>query len=236
MTQEKNEEELFKQLVVGKRVALVGPGRTPTQNLETIEGCDTVVRCGAWFHKKDTISYGVRTDIVYNVFDNCLKAGGDANDNLRNWKSEGVKLLCCSLSNNTDYYNSTIKPIVNAAKNHFPVRNVNSTINNFVGVICNSCPNSGFAALIDLIANKPKHLYVVGVDCFRSMINSNYPRMVNFDHSDFIKDMRPGEKITHHDPNKQYTLLKCMYKNIPFLEFDPHIVSFFENPEYDRIG
>ena len=236
MTQEINEEELFRELVVGKRVALVGPGRTPTQNLETIEGCDTVVRCGAWFHKKDTISYGVRTDIVYNVFDNCLKAGGDANDNLRNWKSEGVKLLCCSLSNNTDYYNSTIKPIVNAAKNHFPVRNVNSTINNFVGVICNSCPNSGFAALIDLIANKPKHLYVVGVDCYRSLINSNYPRMSDFDHSDFIRDMEPGKKSNHHDPNKQYTLLKCMYKNIPFLEFDPHIVSFFENPEYDRIG
>ena len=229
-------ESLFSQLVVGKRVALVGPGRTPTENLEKIEECDTVVRCGAWFHKKDTTHYGIRTDIVYNVFDNCPKAGGDMNTNLQNWKTEGVKLLCCSLSSNTDYYNSRVSSVVDNAKNHFPVRNVNSSINDFVGVLCNCWTNSGFSALVDLIANKPKHLYVVGVDCFRSLVNSNYPRMSNFDHADFIRDMEPGKESNHHDPNKQYALLKCMYKNIPFLEFDPHIISFFENPEYDMIG
>ena len=236
MSQKVNEEELFRKLVVGKRVALVGPGRTTTENITKIEECDTVVRCGAWFHQKDPIHYGVRTDIVYNVFDNHPSAGGNAVSNINDWKHGGVKLLCCSLPNNTQYYNSTIKPVVDHAKNFFPVRNINSTVHDFVQAICYSKPNGGFSALIDLIASKPKHLYIVGIDCHRSLINSNYPRMSNFNHSDLIKDMRPGERITNHDPNKQYALLKCMYKNIPFLEFDPHIVSFFENPDYDTIG
>tara|TARA_Y100001937_G_scaffold21799_1_gene30782 strand:+ start:1796 stop:2515 length:720 start_codon:yes stop_codon:yes gene_type:complete len=230
--------KIFHDLIHNKKVALVGPGRTTTDNYKKVEDADTVVRCGLTIpvlpqYKK---FYGYRTDIVYNSLDNCEIAGGLIQELIPIWKKESIKLVCNTYPTDEYFYPNSIAPHNNKVSNYFPVKKLNSDLYFSYKNKLNSRPNSGFCAFMDVFNMSPKSLYIVGIDFFRSLAFDRYKGSIGgWTHKDFKNDMDPGYSNNHHHPDKQFKVFKNMCSKFPEIEVDPYIQQFFDDSKYDNL-
>jgi hypothetical protein len=234
-----NTDKKFIAMIKDKRVALVGPGRTETDNHDYIENCDTVVRCGQTLPvlKGNEKFYGVRTDIIYNSMDNTPRSGGNVSTLLQLWKDNDVKLVCNTYPKGEFFYMSAINSYSEYVSRFFPVKQMNTEIYMKYKNLGQSRPNSGFCALFDLFESKPKELYVVGIDMMRGVSFKGYKPAVNmgdWTREDFWNDMQVGP-FNHHNPDKQYMLFKKMYRDTNFIKLDPTIQEIFNNPKNDKL-
>lgn len=232
-----NADTLFMELINNKRVALVGPGRTLTDNCEYIEGCDTVVRCGQTLPILDgnIRFYGRRTDIVYNSLDNAVISGGNISILLRLWKENNIKLVCNTYPKSEFFYMSNINANSEYVSKFYPVKQMNVEIYTKYKNLGHSRPNSGFSALFDLFEAKPKELFIVGVDMMRSTAYKEYKpesKMGHWSRNDYWEDMEVGP-FNHHNPDKQYRLFKELYYNNKNIKVDPTIEAIFNDPKND---
>ena len=232
-----NADEKFLEMITGKRVVLIGPGRTETDNYDYIESCDTVVRCGQTLPvlEGNEKFYGKRTDIVYNSMDNVPKSGGIVSDLLKIWKNNGVKMVCNTYPKGEYFYMSSINRNSEYVSNFFPVKQMNTQIYMKYKNLGQSRPNSGFCALFDLFEAQPKELYIVGIDMMRSVAFKGYKpvvKMGDWSREDFWNDLQVGP-FDHHDPDKQYAIFKKMYRDFDFIKVDPTIEAIFSDPKND---
>lgn len=232
-----NPNELFQSMITGKRVALVGPGRTQTDNHDYIENCDTVVRCGQTLPviSGNEKFYGTRTDVVYNSLDNSKRAGGDISKLLEIWKNNNVKLICNCYPRAEFFYMKNINKHSQRVSKHFPVKQMDTELYMKYKKLGESRPNSGFSALFDVFEAKPKELFIVGIDMMRSVSFKGYKpsfKMGDWSRNDYWKDMQVGP-FDHHNPDKQYRIFKQLYYDNENIKVDPTIETIFEDPKND---
>lgn len=228
--------EKFLELVKGKNVVLIGPGRTIENNQEEIDKYDTIIRCGQTLPIKSEHykNYGKKTDIIYNALDNDLISGGNVDSLLEIWTKERIKLVCCAYP--VSESNSSRPVNIDKVRKHFLVKEISSPLYFSYSKKINSRPNSGFCAFIDVFHAKPKKMHVIGIDFFRSLCYSGYKKtMGNWNHEDFIRDMQPGLSKGNHDPDAQYALFKRMCQKFEFITYDNQIQSFFEDEKSDKL-
>lgn len=228
-----NSNSLFSDMVTGKRVALVGPGRTSTDNLYYIENCDTVVRCGMALpvDPEYKINYGERTDIIYNALDNSPMCG-NVLTLINLCKKFNVKLVCNAIPFHRGEPAQKYSKLVSE---HLLVKEMSDTIYTKYENLTQSKPNTGFSALFDLYEAKPSELFIVGIDMMRSLVYEKYKtntQVSKWTREDFYNNMKPGP-LNHHNPDKQYKFFKQLATDNDMITVDPTIQEIFNSPSND---
>jgi len=162
----------FKELIEGRRVAIVGPAAY-MQGLSygsEIDDFDVVVRINR--SVETTLKYpedvGTRTDILYSCLIETAANGGklDIKELTDLYK---VKYICAPPYSNFSGVSASTRlhPMVNNSKvkeisEHIPVRIVGHKFHTDLAKKVNSRPNTGFMAIYDLLEQNPKELFVCG--------------------------------------------------------------------------
>lgn len=216
-----------------KRLALVASGgaMVGSKNGSKIDSYDVVIRINKSVPILNTEDYGTRTDVLYNCLDNDPNAGGIINGNL--WKQHGVKYVKCPFPV-TEYFVQPEKsrqlqeilPVEYGNKEDY--EKFKSTQNGFR-------PNTGTAALIDLLRYDFKTLNLFGFDFFRTLYDKNYAGIGAATKEQF-EARNSVNRYDRHDPDTQYLYFKNeIYKKDNRVMVEPYFEEILMDDKYDRM-
>jgi hypothetical protein len=197
--------------IEGKSIALVGSGPGVLNNPQgLIDSHDVVVRVNNYRLFPAT---GYRVDIFYSYF------GGAIKKTAGELQRDGVK-LCIAKCPNEKFMKSLwherhgktngtdFRMIYNARANWWFCQTYVPTLEEFMAhfeLLGRRVPTTGFAALLDILACNPKHVYMTGFDFFTSKIHNVNERW---------RKMNPDDPIGH-DPERERKWLAENFDRYP---------------------
>ncbi len=223
----------YAEFLKDKTLALVAGGgaMVGSGNGSVIDSFDIVIRINQGVPVRNTNDYGSRTDVLYNCLDNDPSAGGIINGHL--WKQHGVKYVKCPFPT-TEYFVrpersnqlQQILPVAYSEKDYY--EKFKSTQNGFR-------PNTGTAALIDLLQYDFKTLNLFGFDFFRTLYDKNYSGVAATTKEQF-ESWLGVNKSDRHDPDTQYLYFKNeIYKKDKRVIVEPYFEKILMDDSYDRM-
>ena len=223
----------YAEFLKNKRLALVAGGgaMVESKNGAKIDSCDVVIRINQALPVRNTEDYGTKTDVLYNCLDNDPYAGGIINGNL--WKEHGVKYVKCPFPT-TEWFVQPerskqlqeILPVAYAEQEYY--EKFLSTQNGFR-------PNTGTAALVDLLQYDFKTLNLFGFDFFRTLYDKNYSSVAATSKEQF-ESWTGVNKTDRHDPDTQYLYFKNeIYKKDKRVIVEPYFEKILMDDSYDRM-
>ena len=158
----------------GKRVAVVGPAASMKGSGlgPKIDGYDVVVRINVAFPvpPSEASDIGTRLDVLYNCLNPSPECGGKLDD--RALKAAGVQFVVCPLAN-VPPFDIDIKRW-RERKPVLPFEVMDTELYNELGKALRSRPNTGFAAIWDLLHRPAAEVLVTGFTFFRGGFHKPY--------------------------------------------------------------
>lgn len=223
----------YENFLKDKRIALVSTGgvMVGSNNGAKIDSHDVVIRINRAVPVQNKEDYGTRTDILYNCLDNRSHAGGIINGKL--WKQHGVKYVKCPFPATEKFVREhksrelrEILPVAYGEKEYY--EKFKSTQKGFR-------PNTGTAALIDLLQYDFKSLHLFGFDFFRTLYDKKYTTRCNTK-QEYEKWMGAGRRTDRHDPDTQYLYFKNeIYKKDKRIIVEPYFEKILADDSNDRM-
>ena len=199
----------FQKLLLNKRVVIVGPAPSiinSTQG-EYIDSFDIVVRINKAipipeYLKKDI---GSRTDILYN----CLNSKSDNGGEIELEIIKKLKYICCPyppiypFKKDIDTFMEQF--IKRDKENKINFRHVDTKFYLKTVREMNTRPNSGIAAILDLLQFSLKELYITGFTFFKG---GYYKEYRSYSETEVLERMK---KIGNHDQKLQIKYMKKIF-------------------------
>lgn len=214
----------FSKYLEGKRVAIVGPALSikNTNQKDLIESYDIVVRINKSYPVPDMLKpdIGERTDILYNCLNPCPESGGKLH--MKGLKRD-VKWVCCPYppiepfdKNIEDFNKRNLKHKIDF--NHIDVN-----IYNKLSEMMESRPNSGTAAMVDLLSYDITELYITGFTFFKG---GYYKEYRTYNEEEVMERMK---KAGHHNQEKQFEVMKQILENDDRVKTDNALKEILKN-------
>lgn len=173
--------EDVKNIVSGKRVAIIGSGPSCTSNDgRKIDEFDFVVRINNYKIKGFESKVGTRTDIYYSFF------GGSIRKSAEDLKKDGVKICMSKLPDakvmESEWHRKNGKEIGIDFRMHYRRRSdwwfcpvYVPTIDrfmNFFSMLDRHIPTTGFQCMLEFFDMECNRIYITGFDGFRSGVHN----------------------------------------------------------------
>ena len=176
----KKYDDLFKQYLQNKTVALIGPAESiiGTNKGNIIDKFDVIIRLNKSLPLPQNLTrdIGSRTDVLYNSL-NTSDFPGENRFGNKLLEKEGVKFLCCPYPYNHSVFKSDIKNYIDKNKFGIPFKVMNDgkyfQLENYL----KTRPYTGTAAILDLLNYPIKYLYISGLDFYMTSYYSSYRRI-----------------------------------------------------------
>jgi len=211
-----NKNDEYNNFLKDKKIIIIGPSSHlfEKEQQKFIESFDIVVRVNKSFPvKQNQYKYiGNKTNILYHCLnmseDNCGKL------NYKELEKENVWISTPYPKNMIPFHNDYIR-FENEIKNH----NINTNYididfyNNFMKLL-GTRPNTGIAAIADLMCYDIKSLYVCGFTFFETGFYDGYRNV------DGMKKVDNGTKWTKYDKNFNNNHIQSLQKEFVKMLFD----------------
>jgi hypothetical protein len=239
----KAHEEEYLEFLRNKSVAVVGPAASSTfqENGQKIDSFDVVVRVnrGMELVKENKLFIGSKTDVLYNSLDFSPLVGGNLyQDNLEN-----IEFICCPYPiKSRTFQNHIFSNMPNRNESLFEkykIRFISEGLYAHAVEETNSRINSGFGAILDILDNSPKSLFITGLDFYRSTYHPKYNarRKWGSDYKKIEEDLefKLFNDSSRHNPDRQYKYFKRMLKkHEDVIELDGFMSSIINDCRYDN--
>ncbi len=186
-------EKEFNAFLKGKKVVLVGPAESirGTNQGSLIDGFDIIVRLNHSVPVPENLKkdIGTRTDILYNCFSESIF---EPNPNVVEpdiWKVEGVKWVASPYPDDLKWsipLLQTFRKANEQAKLPFHIIDKELYTSVEKGLTCR--PNTGFAAIVDLLSKDIACLYITGLTFYKGGYLKEYRPWNEQQAMDWIED------------------------------------------------
>jgi hypothetical protein len=209
------------KLVANKSVIIVGPAAylNYQENGDLIDGFDIVVRInrGSFIKNNMKNKIGSKLDILFsnlNINDTNDKKSLDTNY----LKNKGVKMIFCPYPN-VQPFTDDKQQYFNYYKNTFPIETIDTQFYLHIQSVLQTRPNTGILAILILLRQNIKNLYITGFSFYRDGYYNGYKD--NSKPHNVLKN----EIVRYHDQNSQKNILKKIFLNNDKIFLDKTIIS-----------
>ena len=143
---------------------------------------------------------GCRTDILYNSL-NTSDFPGENNISEKFFIKNKIQFLCMPYPNKKPFKND-IKTYLDGCKGVIPFKIMADNTFNNIQTIIGTRPNTGLAAIIDLLKTDLKHLYITGINFYKTLYYKEYRTVTGSD--------MPIIFNQHHNQEPQINLLRYL--------------------------
>lgn len=177
-------DDMYKNFLNNKRVALVGPSSNTngTNQCKLIESYDIIVRLNKTFtipiQKQKDI--GKRTDILYNSMNTTDYPGENdfSNSLIKRLKNNNIKYISCPYPFIYPFDND-ISKFISINNHRIPYHIINLVLYKYLVNILKTRPYTGTCAILDLLNYPIKELYITGIDCYLNSYYEEYRKINN---------------------------------------------------------
>lgn len=237
-------ESEYKDFLKGKRVALVGPGKTVClkKQGELIDSYDVVVRLNDMLKIPNIVKQyiGYRTDVIYSTLD------GNPHAIINNLSSNSVKYASSSYPKEEWFFEERMQKNISFLKSQKSFKTIILPSSPYFDVKrkTNSRPNTGFSAIIDLLSSELSELYITGIDFYRSVIEDEGTaymfgyncQWTNKKGHQYTKKHIESDGPDVHDPDASYQFFKENYYKDSRVKTDAIFTKYLSNSKYDSIN
>jgi|SaaInlStandDraft_5_1057022.scaffolds.fasta_scaffold22667_2 hypothetical protein len=197
--------ELFKNFVNNKTIALVGPAESilNTGKGNLIDKFDIVVRLNKSLPipKNMENDIGTKTDILYNSL-NITDFPGQNKFGNTILKNNNISFLCSSYPIENEFFKNDILNYIQRSKFGVPFKVLNNKIYNSIEKSIGTRPYTGTSAIMDLLNCNIKYLYITGLDFYTTKYYNEYRKInkeqLKKNRSNFYHKSEPQLKLLEH--------------------------------------
>ena len=158
----------FARFLDGKRVAIVGPAPSivGSRQHDRIDSFDLVVRVNKAlpFPEQMKPDIGSRTDILYNCLLQEEESGGKIDFDVL--AEASVRYVCCPFPP-IGGFKANIETFLEQNGGRFPFHHIDTAFYENMAAALQTRPNTGVAAIVDLLAHDIEALYITGFTFFQ---------------------------------------------------------------------
>ena len=198
--------ELFKNYVKNKTIALVGPAESIMNNGkgELIDKFDIVVRLNKSLPLPKNLvkDIGTKTNILYNSL-NTTDFPGENKFSNNFLKKYDLNFLCCSYPLENDFFKNDILNYIKRNKFGMPFKVLNNNLYKSIENSTRTRPFTGTCAICDLLSYDIKYLYITGLDFYSTKYYQNYRKISK-------EQLKKNRNNFYHKSEPQINLLRHM--------------------------
>ena len=198
--------EIFKNYVKNKTIALVGPAESIINNGkgELIDKFDIVVRLNKSLPlpKHLASDIGTKTNILYNSL-NTTDFPGENKFSNNFLKKYNIDFLCSSYPLENDFFKNDILNYIKKNKFGMPFKVLNNKLYKSIEKSTQTRPFTGTCAICDLLSYDIKYIYITGLDFYSTKYYQNY-RKIN------KEQLKKNRNNFYHKSEPQINLLTHM--------------------------
>ena len=221
-----NNQKNISNILNNKRVVIVGPADYVDLN-DKINNYDVIVRVNKGLSQQGNGKCGNRTDILYHVVNQNKENGGPIDINFNGHIRFTYPIL--------DYDEETTFKNIGTIRDYFEIYKDNEIYNHIqkdfsiinklkyleMEKILQSRPNSGIAAILDLLTFNIKELYITGFTLFQTNYSKDYRDKVDgIDKNTSKLAIDRMLKAGHHDQEKAALVFKNQILNNKRVKYD----------------
>lgn len=222
-------DNIFKKLIENKRVVIVGPADY-VNNSTLIDSYDVIVRVNKGLNMETSGNSGSRTDILYHTVNIHPENGGPltlqknlhirfAYPPIAKGENNSFKVL----GNHTDYI--TIEKLYPSLSN-FSIVSKEKYIN--FEKQCDSRPNTGVIAILDILSYNIKELYITGFTLFQTDYCKTYREKVDGNTDTGKHALLRMAKAGNHNQQKTASVFKnCIITNSK-VKYDQELINVLD--------
>lgn len=218
-----------------KRVVIVGPADYVNNN-ELINSFDVIVRINKGYNMINTNKHGNRTDILYHIANQHEENGGKIplDNNIKHIKFVYPVL---DLYDDSSFKNiGTLRDYIKIyydKKIYKQIKNKCSIIDEFTYLNfekeCESRPNSGLCAILDLLNYDIKELYITGFTLFQTNYDSSYRNVVEGSEETSKKALERMKQHNFHNQKKSAEIYKNNILKNDKVKHDEELINAVNN-------
>ena len=218
--------ELFKNFVENKTVALVGPAESiiGTKKGNIIDKFDIVIRLNKSLPLPENISddIGTKTTILYNSL-NTSDFPGQNKFQSSFLEKYNIQFLCSPYPIENSYFKNDILHYIKRNKFSMPFRTINNQLYNSIENSIRTRPYTGTCAICDILSYNIKYLYITGLDFYTTKYYKQYRRINK-------QQLKNTQNNFYHKNEPQINMIKHMSL------FDNRIIldSYLDNLLYQK--
>ena len=221
--------ELFKNFVNNKTIALVGPAEsiTGTGKGNLIDKFDIVVRLNKSLPlPKDLANdIGTKTTILYNSLNLSDFPGENKFSNIFLNKYD-IKFLCSSYPLENEFFKNDILNYIKKNKFGMPFKTLNNQLYNSIEKSIRTRPYTGTCAIADLLNYNIKYIYITGLDFYTTRYYDSY-RKIN------KEQLKKNRNNFYHKSEPQIKLLEHMSLYDNRIILDSYLDKLLYNNYYE---
>ena len=220
----------YKNLINKKRVVVVGPADYVNNN-ELIDSYDIIVRINKGNKMVLTGKHGSRTDVLYHVVNQHHENGGPIDYSAKYHTRFVYPIL--------DIYDKTSFYDIGTLRDYATIYYSENHINNFSIIdedkyikfenICESRPNSGLTAILDLLLFDLKEIYITGFTLFQTNYDSSYRDKVDNKKDSGNQALKRMKDQGHHDQYKSAKIFKNIILKDKRVKYDKILEECIDN-------
>ena len=172
--------ELFKNFVKGKTIALVGPAESITNSGKgnLIDKFDIVIRLNKSLPLPSDLAsdIGTKTTILYNSL-NTTDFPGENKFSNNFLQKYDIKFLCSSYPIENEYFKNDILNYIKKNKFGMPFKVLNNNVYKSIENSIGTRPYTGTCAIVDILNYDIKYLYITGLDFYSTKYYNKYRRI-----------------------------------------------------------
>jgi hypothetical protein len=223
------QEEHFKKLIENKRVVIVGPADYVDKH-DIINHYDVIIRINKGTNMEKTKKCGSRTDILYHAVNMNKENGGPLpiRENLHirfAYPPFGVK------ENSSFCGTGTWKDYKRVQKWYPTLKNFSivpkSKYLNFE-IQCDSRPNTGVVAILDILSYDIKELYITGFTLFQTNYCNSYRNRVDGIRNTGFQSLYRMAKFKIHNQQKTAVVFRDFILKHEKVKYDPELIDALE--------
>lgn len=222
-------EELFKNFVNNKTIALIGPAEsiTGTKKGNLIDKFDIVVRLNKSLPLPINLQedIGSKTTILYNSLNVTDFPGENKFSNVF-LKKNDIKFLCSSYPIENDFFKNDILNYIKKNKFEMPFKVLNNNLYNSIEKSIRTRPYTGTCAIVDLLNYNIKYLYISGLDFYTTKYYNQY-RKIN------KEQLKKNRNNFYHKSEPQIKLLEHMSLYDNRIILDNYLDNLLYNNYYE---
>lgn len=197
--------ELFKNFVNNKTIALVGPAEsiTGTGKGKLIDKFDIVVRLNKSLPLPKNLEndIGTKTTILYNSL-NVSDFPGENKFSNNFLNKYDIKFLCSSYPLENDFFKNDILNYIKKNKFGVPFKTLTNQLYNSIENSIRTRPYTGTCAIVDLLNYNIKYIYITGLDFYTTKYYNSYRKIskeqLKKNRNNFYHKSEPQIKLLEH--------------------------------------
>lgn len=220
----------YAEYLKGKRIALVGPAPSILNSKQgkALEEYDVIVRLNKAVPVPDELfdDIGRRTDVLYNCMNPSEECGGKID--ITELHRRGVKFLVSPFAPYKTYrFGKDIKDFARRNLDHeYGVRFCHIDPKYFARLmVLLKLPNTGIAAILDLLQHDIKSLYITGITFFKG---GYIPQYRGYNEKEVMARMA---RFNLHDQERQLDYMRKILTDNPRVKTDAALAAILKPPK-----